>query len=371
MGRTMMVAALVLAALVLAAGEVAMAGAPTPPPPKAPAGFSAKLSAEVDAGGAPRIVATVEGAGFYEPRKYTLTETDLAKPLTMTASAVARYVDGNEPLGLVVVVEGHEMWMGNDVYRGENDPDRAIGTFAVLGGVLDDLGKAGPRGSLGELIVYGRDVKVKVPVGPLTALTGAALGAQKDYAGVTSRPMVAAINQAVADLAKMNTPRRLLLVLGDGSDTDPAGAHEQLRQLAKATAPAGIEMFAVDCITPWTEGVPSVIAELVGPGLKNASGGVAGIRTAVDEIIAHLQQRSYVTFPAYDAARGVGFQTDGNRHTFMLTIDSADGAPVTTLMPTWQPPAKTPWLYIALGGGAAVALLVATVVLVRRRRTSV
>src|SRR5262249_56247873 len=91
--------------------------------------------------------------------------------VTMTATKVTRYVEGHEPLGVAVVIEGHELWMGNESYVDESDPDRVVGTFSLLGAVIDDLGKAGPPGSLGELIVYGRDVIVKAAPRPLTAPT--------------------------------------------------------------------------------------------------------------------------------------------------------------------------------------------------------
>ena len=43
------------------------------------------------------------------------------------------------------------------------------------------LGNAGPPGSKGIVISYSTGAEIKVPMGDLKAITGGALGSQKDY----------------------------------------------------------------------------------------------------------------------------------------------------------------------------------------------
>jgi hypothetical protein len=311
-------------------------------------------------------VATIEGAPLVEPGKIALTERDGKSAVTLTATAVTPYINGHEPLGLVVVVEGHEIWMGNETYVEAGDPDQFSGAYAQVGKALDQLGKAGPPGSVGELIAYGNDVKVKLPRGPLTALGAAALGPQKDFAGVTARSLAAAADQAVADVVAMGTPRKVVLVIGDGGDTNPETARPLLTALRKKARDAGVELYGVYYVSGTIDGDLDLMRALLGGEVRTAVAAEA-LPAEVAAVIAKLQGRYYATFACYDTARGVGFQWDGKAHTFVVSIDKEDGPEVEAVLPVWKAPSSFPWLYVAIGGGAAIVVLAGVMLALRRR----
>lgn len=169
-----------------------------------------------------------------------------AAPGPATPAAIA-------PLALVVLVEGHEYYIGNHrTYPRCPEPDceegRTEGLHAALTSALGSPGGAataagptpisqlGPPGSLGALLVYGDGVDVRRSMADLRTLTGATLGPQARQSGVYARDLVVGLRAAQAQLAQVHARRKLLLVIGDGVD-DAAGAAELARvadELARA-----------------------------------------------------------------------------------------------------------------------------------------
>src|SRR5262249_25722587 len=72
---------------------------------------------------APFIDATVIGGSAPPLDKLTLTQTD-AKPaaITIKALAVKKYAEGPDKLAVVFLIEGHELWLGNESYVEEGNP---------------------------------------------------------------------------------------------------------------------------------------------------------------------------------------------------------------------------------------------------------
>ena len=120
--------------------------------------------------GAPSVQATViNGPAGVPADKFSLIESDAKPaPVTIKAKDVKTYVEGNETLAVVVLIEGHGLWMGNP------DFSDAPGVLSKLGGAIDAVAKAGPPGSKGELIIYAQEPQVKVPMGDLGQLNGGA-----------------------------------------------------------------------------------------------------------------------------------------------------------------------------------------------------
>ena len=73
-------------------------------------------------------------------------------------------------------------------------------------------------------------------MGDLKNITGGALGGQKDYSGKIGTDMVQGITMAMAELSKVTTARKALIVVGDGNDTNNDAAKNQLAQLKKEAA---------------------------------------------------------------------------------------------------------------------------------------
>ncbi len=58
------------------------------------------------------------------------------------------------------------------------------------------------------VITYATKAEIKLPMGPLDRLSGAALGTQKDYMSTTGLELVKGIEPALAELKKVSNPRQ-------------------------------------------------------------------------------------------------------------------------------------------------------------------
>jgi len=281
--------------------------------------------------GAPMIQATViNGPAGVPADKFSLIESDAKPaPVTIKAKDVKTYTEGTETLAVAVLIEGHGLWMGNP------DFSDAPGVLPKLGGALDAVAKAGPPGSKGELIIYAQEPQVKVPMGDLTQLNSG-LGAAKDFKA-TTRELVAGVNQAYADLSKVTSARKALIVIGDGSDTNAEAAKAQLADLKKKFDAAKIDVYGVFYQVESLEGDPSVIRKLI-PNIKIANS-MDNISAQVSAIVETIDNRLYVTFPGYDDKLKAGFTWDGKEHAFTLKIDQDENdAGTLTMVPKWAPP---------------------------------
>ncbi|MEZ4368363.1 MAG: hypothetical protein R2939_19100 [Kofleriaceae bacterium] len=102
--------------------------------------------------------------------------------------------------------------------------------FSKLGPAFDP-GEGGAAGLAGGAIITGQGVTTKMELGPLETLAADKLGSQKDYARQTSRDLVNGINAAIAMLKTATTARKAIVYIGDGADTNPDAAREQMRSL--------------------------------------------------------------------------------------------------------------------------------------------
>jgi hypothetical protein len=152
---------------------------------------------------------------------------------------------GANSLALVVLVSGWEAWMGNDEIVKANEPDRFVGALASIRAALDRVPKTGfPDGSRAMLATYGSSTQIRFPFGPITSLDGHAIGSQKDYYGGMGIDLVNGVTFAFTELAKAEG-RRVLVIIGDGTDTNMDAAKTRLGQLAKQAADLHIEVHAI------------------------------------------------------------------------------------------------------------------------------
>lgn len=136
------------------------------------------------------------------------------------------------PYAIAVVYSGWEIWIGNEDHIPADDPTRRKGALKPIKAafVKVDLAKKTPK-AIGALYTYAEKVVIRVPMGPITQLTGNAFGPQKDYFGATGVELVAGVRLGLAELARVSAKKKYLLVLGDGTDTNPETAPKQLEKL--------------------------------------------------------------------------------------------------------------------------------------------
>lgn len=300
-------------------------------------------------GKAPKIDATIVGGAKTTVDKFSLSTTVAGQKVTMKAEKLREYAEGTETIAIALVICGQEIWIGNDEYETDENA-KYNGVLKNLESAIDklQLGNAGPPGSKGIVVSYSTGAEIKVPMGDLKLITGGALGGQKDYHGKIGTDMVQGITMGVAELSKVSTPRKALIVVGDGNDTNNEAAKTALAQLKKDASKANINLFAIIYKGPVsTEG--NVITTMI-PGAKTVNS-IDGIASELNAIIARMADRYYLTFPGYDDKTKTGLPWDLKDHDLVLKNDQIEYEPVTLqLAPKWNPPQEGgfPWLVVIL-----------------------
>ncbi len=319
-------------------------------------------------GMAPEIEATIIGAGAGVPLdKFALVQTDAKTPIPpIKATSVRAYIQGSETIAVAVLIEGQQIWIGNDTYIPEGGEGRYEGALTKLAPVIDKLNKVGPPGSLGTVLVYHSSVDTKLPMGELKNLNGAALGNQRDYQNKVSSELTNGVTQALAELKKVTTSRKALVVIGDGGDTNADAAKKALADLKKQAEADRVEVFAI-VFQSALEVEVKVINNLV-PGATTANT-AESVAAAIDGIVARLNDRVYVTFPGYDMKLKAGFTWDGKEHEMMVKIDQDElETKSLVLAPPWKRGgAGFPWA-LALGLPIGGLLLIGLGVAVFRKK---
>ncbi len=328
----------------------------------------------------------------------------------VSPSRAVPYHKSGETLGLVVLVEGHEYYFGNDTYKQANDcKDPALlvpgqpckivkvsaGVYTVIRGALEAPGakdedipttisRAGPPGSKGALIVYSAGAEKKFE-GDLKNLTADKMGDQRAQEGKTSRTFVEGLNMAAATLNKMGTARKALFIFSDGFD---AGGIEEVAAIKKKLDADKVEVYAF-YLEAASDFIPDDPATL--KGSKNRLDTLAGdnsakakdqdaLKNAITAAVTKINQRFTLFFPGQleDAKthKKSGFKWDGQerRITLSPSKDSdpienmkADGTEIPTLL-TFEPKwgltkgGSLWWLWVAIPGGVLVlGLIIAAV----------
>jgi len=263
----------------------------------------------------PFFVAEIQSdAGESKPKEFKIEQTDLDEPVSIVAERVVSYKNSDDPISLVVLVQGDELWMGNETYK-EDDKDKMPGAFSALGGAINALIQDAPKNSKGALIVYGGSAaKVKYPMGPIKDLaTG--LGTQKGYQGVSGVPLIPGLAEAVSVLSKRGG-RRILVVIGDG-DTQVADVAKSISTQKGQLKSKGIETYVIHYATDKEDEIRrkdrlnSLATETRNRFAADQAGNFANLAKLIQTRIAN---RIYVYFPT------TGFKLDGKPHEMQITF---------------------------------------------------
>ena len=304
---------------------------------------------------APQIEATVIGAANLPSEKFVLRDDSSKQQFDVKPTQKRDYNQGTETLAVVIVMNGSEYWLGNDDIPAQADDSvRCPGVLKPLKDALDKLNfkDAGPAGSLGMVITYADKVVTRVPMGPLTNVTGGALGMQTDYRGAAGLELVQGIEAALSELHRAQTARKVLIIIGDGRDINPEAAKARLPSLKKQASQEQIQTFAIvyktcEVLAEQAES-PMVINAMVQQ--VSTANSAENIAQSVGGILARMADRQYLTFPGFDPKIGLGFTWDGKPHNMVLKIDKEDAEPVAlTLAPIWSPSkGGFPWLIVII-----------------------
>lgn len=138
------------------------------------------------------------------------------------------------PVAIAFVMEGWEGWVGNDEIPNLPEGEVHLGALKGLEEAFAKVSLASlPAGSTATVVSYGERAVVRHPMGPAATLKASAFGAQKDYLGVIDRDLVGGLTLGLDELAKVKDARRVLVVIGDGTDSNADTAKERLTALAR------------------------------------------------------------------------------------------------------------------------------------------
>jgi hypothetical protein len=307
---------------------------------------------------APQIEATVIGAPNFPAEKFTLRE-DIKQAVELKPISKRDYAQGTEKLAVALVMNGWEIWIGNDDVLPDGDPSRFPGVLKSLEAALDKVSfkDAGPSGSLGMVITYADSATIRIAMGPLDRITGSALGTQKDYFGTQGTELVKGVDLALSELHKVQVSRKVLIVICDGIDKNMDAARAQMTALKARAAGEGIETFAI-IYKGAMSGDGNVISAMI-PQTQTVNT-AENVATAIHDILSRLGNRQYLTFPGFDTQLALGLPWDGRPHNLVLKIDKDDTDAVSlTLAPPWHlPKPGFPWLIVSLIVVGALVLVV-------------
>jgi hypothetical protein len=300
-------------------------------------------------GKAPKIEATVVGGPKVPLEKFSMSTTNKNQKVSVKAEKLREYTEGTETIAIALVINGQEIWIGNDDCE-QDENAKYAGVLKNLSQAIDklQLGNAGPTDSKGIVVSYSVGAEIKVAMTDLKNITGAALGSQCDYRGKIGTDMVQGITMAMAELSKVSTARKALIVVGDGNDTNNEAAKGQLKDLKDQARKQKVDLFAI-IYKSAVSSEGAVITTMI-PGAKTVNS-IDGIASELNAVIARMADRIYLTFPGYDEKIKQGLPWDGKDHDLVIKIDQTDLEPVTmALAPIWNPPQTGgfPWLVLIL-----------------------
>lgn len=140
-----------------------------------------------------------------------------------------------QAVALSLVVQMSEAYAGNDDIEFEDVHARYVGVLKQLRKDLStlDLVHELPANSQAEVIVYNDRAELVLPMGPVSRLTGEALGSQGNYVDKLGSNLVQGVDLAAAELQRAAPTKKVLVVIGDGNDTENAVARNLLPTLRK------------------------------------------------------------------------------------------------------------------------------------------
>jgi hypothetical protein len=257
--------------------------------------------------------------------KFSLTTETKDGPVSVKGERAVPYSKSDDPLALVILVQGDERWMGNETYV-ENPDDSSPGAFTGVGPAIDALAKSGPPGSKATLMVYRAGKPETKFDGPLSELAGTSLGQQKDYEGI-GVPLIPGLAEAANKLAAMGSYRKVLVVMGDGTGQVDNVA-PQLKGPVKKLKSIGAESYTIffqAIPTPDTTGY--AVMKKIGYTSVQKATSKDNFGAFSETIAKKIGARYYIDFPVR------GLPTDGQVHEMIFKFDKEEAEPKEIKLP--------------------------------------
>jgi hypothetical protein len=143
------------------------------------------------------------------------------------------------PLSIALVVSSERAWLRSNEY--ENDRRPASG-YALVDSVVRHLSV--PSNTKLVVVTYDREARVALPPTSLAQVPAQPLGPAQNY-GNDGKAIELGLRLGLDQLATVGTPRKLLLIVGDGGGA-PTTERSTIEALAKRARDEGVELVAIN-----------------------------------------------------------------------------------------------------------------------------
>ena len=310
--------------------------------------------------GSHTLEATIEHGPHLATRSISVRADDDPGAPVIAATRVRSFAAGDEPIAIALVLNTQEIYVGNDDF--ETDPNALYpGVLRVLEPGLDalQLGTLTPAGSQITVIGYATDAKVIVPMTSLQTFKAAQIGPDHDYRGQIGNDMIDGIHLGLDELARSDAPHKLLIVIGDGNDTNDEAAKVELAQVARQVHTDRVDVLSVIYKSPVSsdsEVIRTAFPDAVTVNNRDA------IAIALGTHLHRFTDRSYVTF-ADDR-----LPWDGREHSFVLRLGDYDVEPALVRMPEFRPRHTDPAWWRGTWGQLVIGLVLVGVLVAAARK---
>jgi hypothetical protein len=311
-------------------------------------------NAFIDIADPPLVTATVFGNPNLETARCTLSEGELSLPARAAAPLQAK-----QSMAVVFVVLTNALFGGGLSAGKEWRLDATTWPLGAVEEAIDhsDLTTLGSPASTFEIVGYSTGAKIIKPATPLAQLRGSSFGAAQDYDKELSNDLVAGIKVGLDELEHSHATRRILIVIGDGGDTNAVSARDALPELGVRARSSHVETYAIAMKTELSSDT-MVLEDMIERVQVVTSR--AGFAAELSAVTAHIAQREAFEFTGNELA------WNGLRHDLVFACPGGLRVESTVLLPVWAPPVHhTPRLAKWLLGAGGLALLIALIALRR------
>jgi hypothetical protein len=321
---------------------------------------------------APILRAVLNGRPGLVGKDFILKQSDAQPPLVIESTKSVVYRESDEPMAMVILVQGNFRWMGNETFTDPSDPEAGSvydGAYKGLGPAIDELAKAGPQGSKGALLVYAEGkVLVKQAMGDATSVSASALGSQQDYGEFISKPIVLGLAEAWKLLIGYPDHRKILVVFGDGTG-DKEDISAELKKALADLKQSGVEVYSIFYTASPDDG-PQGQQNMAKIGYTENLTATSrdNFSSLADNLSETIGAKYYVDFS------GDKVTWDGLEHEFILSVANEDREPKMVTVPLVKKKKVDSgsnwwvWLLVIL---ALVVLIIIVVVVMKRRNQPV
>jgi hypothetical protein len=320
----------------------------------------------------PTLRAVLNGRPGLVGKDFILKQSDAQPPLVIEATKSVVYRESDEPMAMVILIQGNFRWMGNETFTDPSDPEAGSvydGAYKGLGPAIDELAKAGPAGSKAALLVYAEGkVLVKQAMGDAASVSASALGSQQDYGEFISKPLVLGLSEAWKTLIAYPDHRKILVVFGDGQD-DKEDISAELKKALGDLKQSGVEVYSVFYTASPDDG-PQGQQNMAKIGYTENLTATSrdNFSSLADNLSETIGAKYYVDFS------GDKVTWDGLEHEFILSVANEEREPKMVTVPLVKKKKVESgslwwvWLLVIL---ALIVLIIIVVVVMKRREQPV